>query len=122
MMRDIVNYKFSSGQRYHITYLDNLGSGGLACGVPKQPLLDWLRAVDSTSNDLSLGDLRKEPTLCLLAECGSDPEAESLLALACDRIFEEQLDGWYRAPRWFTYSFHSVIVDLCDDPLVAEEL
>jgi len=55
--------------------------------------------------------------------------------LVCDQIFEAELDAWYHAPaewpadrsmetfgRWFTYSFHSVIVDLCDDGLVTQEL
>jgi len=29
---------------------------------PKQPLLDWLHAADSTSQDLSLRDLVREPS------------------------------------------------------------
>ena len=51
------------------------------------------------------------------------------------QIFEEQLDGWYRVPsswpsqrdldafdRWFEWSFHSVVVGLCDEPLLQEEM
>jgi len=50
-------------------------------------------------------------------------------------MFEEQLDGWCRVAwlwpsrrdlnafdRWFECSFHSVVVDLCDDPLLQEEI
>ena len=50
-------------------------------------------------------------------------------------IFKEQLDGWYRVPsswpsrcdldafdRWFEWSFHSMVVDLCDDPPLQEEI
>jgi hypothetical protein len=53
----------------------------------------------------------------------------------CGEIFEEQLDGWYRVPsswpvnrdfdmfkRWFEYRFHSMLVDLCEDPLERDEL
>ena len=53
----------------------------------------------------------------------------------CGQIFEEQLDGWYRVPsswpsrrdldaldHWFEWSFHSVVVDLSDDPLLRERL
>jgi hypothetical protein len=53
----------------------------------------------------------------------------------CVQIFEEQPDGWYRVPsswpsrrdldafdRWLKWSFHSVVVDLSDDPLLREEL
>ena len=93
--------------------------------VPKQPLLDWLHFADATSADVTLKTLSEEPTVYLLAECGSDAEAENLLAKACAQIFGEQLDAWYHAPeswpedrgianfrRWFTYRFHSMIVYL----------
>jgi len=63
---------------------------------PKQPVLDWLRPVDPTSAEMTIEDLRKEPTVCLLAESHSDEFAEKLLAKSGARIFEEQLDGWYR--------------------------
>jgi hypothetical protein len=51
------------------------------------------------------------------------------------QILAEQLDGWYRVPsswpsrrdldafyRGFERSFHSVVIDLSDDPLLREEL
>jgi hypothetical protein len=97
--------------------------------VPKQPLLDWLHSVDPTSAEVTLKILREDPTVYLLAECGSDPEAET-----SSRNPAEQLDAWYRAPecwpedrgianfrRWSTCSFHSMVADLCNDPLLAEE-
>jgi hypothetical protein len=103
--------------------------------LPKQPVLDWLHSVDPASTDIALENLHQEPTLYLLAESESDEDAESLLAKSCARIFEEQLDGWHSAPeswpedrsienfrRWFTFSFHSMIVDLCEDPLIADEI
>jgi hypothetical protein len=103
--------------------------------IPKQPLLDWLRSVDPTGDDLTLDDLRREPTIYLLAEAESDPETLRRLALVCDQIFEAELEAWYHAPeerpadrgmntfgKWFTYSFHSVVVDMCDDGLVTQEL
>ena len=50
-------------------------------------------------------------------------------------MFEEQLDGWHRVPtawlsrrdldafdRWFEWSFHSVVVDAWDAPLLQEEI
>ena len=71
----------------------------------------------------------------LVAESESDEHTEKLLAKSCARIFEEQLDGWYLAPeswpedrgirnfrQWFSYTVHSMIVDVCDDPPVAEEV
>jgi hypothetical protein len=53
----------------------------------------------------------------------------------CGEIFEAQLDGWYRVPSswpvnrdfdmfqlWFECRFHSMLVDLCEDPLERDEL
>jgi len=85
---------------------------------PAQPFLEWLHRVDPTSAHLTLGDLALEPTIYLL------PEWET------NEIFEEQLDGWYRVPTvwpaardlrafllWFDCSFHSMVVDVCDERL-----
>ena len=99
--------------------------------MPGQPFLDWLHP----SGGLSLEDLRREPTVYLLPQCESEEEARQCLQEVCRQIFEEQLDGWYRVPsswptrrdlnafgHWFEWSFHSVVVDLADDPLLREEL
>jgi len=103
--------------------------------MPGQPFLDWLHRADPTSGELNLEDLRREPTIYLLSECENENEAREYLEKLCGQIFEEQLDGWYRVPsswptrrdlnafyHWFEWSFHSVIVDLCDDPLLQEEI
>ena len=101
---------------------------------PGQPFLDWLHRVDATSVHLTLDDLRLEPTIYLLPECNSKEEALERLRKVSEDIFEEQLDGWYRVPsawpterglaelrRWFECSFHSMIIDLCDEPIEHEE-
>jgi hypothetical protein len=103
--------------------------------MPAQPFLDWLHRVDPTSVELKLEDLRREPTIYLLPEYDTEEEARGNLREYCSEIFEEQLDGWYRVPsawpvnrtldtviRWFEYRFHSVLVDLCDDPLMHDEI
>jgi|SRR5450755_763584 hypothetical protein len=97
---------------------------------PAQPFLDWLHRVDPTSAHLTLEDLRQEPTIYLVPECDSEDQALEYLGNSAADIFEEHLDGWYRVPevwptkrdlttfrRWFEFSFHSIIVDLCDDVL-----
>ena len=63
-----------------------------------QPFLDWLHRADPTSNELSLEDLRQEPTVCLLPECENKEETREYLEEVCGQIFEEQLDSWYRVP------------------------
>jgi hypothetical protein len=102
--------------------------------MPAQPFLNWLHRVDPTSAELSLEDLRREPTIYLLPEYDTEEEARGYRREYCSEIFEEQLDGWYRVPpvwpvdrtfdtfiRWFECSFHSVLVDLCDEPLMRDE-
>jgi hypothetical protein len=102
---------------------------------PGQPFLDWLHRADPTSNELSLEDLRREPTVYLLLECENEEEAREYLEEVCGQIFEEQLDSWYRVPsawpnrrdldafdRWFEWSFHSRVVDLSNNPLLREEI
>jgi hypothetical protein len=71
----------------------------------------------------------------LVPECDSLNQALEYLGQAIRDIFEQQLDGWYRAPQvwpakrdlctfqsWFEVSFHSMIVDLSDGVLEHEEL
>ena len=102
---------------------------------PTQLFLDWLHEVESTSTHLTLEDLQREPTIYLVPECDSQEQAIEYLGESVGEIFEEHLDGWYRVPavwpknrdlptfqRWFEFSFHSMIVDVCDDVLEHEEL
>ena len=102
---------------------------------PAKPFLNWLHEVDPTSARLTLADLQRESTIYLVPECDSQDQAIEYLGQSVRDIFEEQLEGWYRVPavwperrdlptfqRWFEFSFHSMIVDLCDDLLEHEEL
>ena len=103
--------------------------------TPGQPFLEWLHQVDPTSGELNLEDLRREPTVYLLPECEDEGEARRYLKDVCGRIFEEELDGWHRVPsswpdrrdleafnHWFEWSYHSVVIDLGNEPLLQEEI
>lgn len=64
---------------------------------PAQPFLDWLHGVDPTSAELTLEDLRQEPTIYLLA--GWETEKEALEHLA--EVSKEGLRGaveWLVSP------------------------
>jgi hypothetical protein len=100
---------------------------------PKQLFLDWLHAADPTSHNLSLRHLTLEPTIYLLPECDTRAELEDALRERCEEIFIEQLAGWFNDEamwpqdlgfetfcRWFDFQHHSMVVDLCDDPLILE--
>jgi hypothetical protein len=69
----------------------------------------------------------------LLPQYDTEDGARGYLREYCREIFEEQFDGWYRGPsacpvdrtldrftQWFECGFHSVLVDLCDDPFKHE--
>lgn len=64
--------------------------------MPGQPFLDWLHRVDPTSAELSLEDLRREPTIYLLPESENEEAVGECLKEVCAEIFEEQLNGWYQ--------------------------
>lgn len=100
---------------------------------PRQPFLQWLHAADSTSRRLTLPDLSREPTIYLIPECDTPADVEDVLHELCDEIFAEQLAGWYTDTetwpedrsfdvfcQWFDYQHHSMLVDLCDEPLIGE--
>lgn len=101
--------------------------------TPKLPFLDWLHAADPTSRELTLRDLAREPTIYLIPECDTDEDIAKVLHELCEEIFEEQLAGWYTETstwpqdrsydvfcHWFDYQHHSMLVDLCDDPLIPD--
>ena len=89
--------------------------------------------VDATSHDLTLRDLGEEPTIYLIHECDTEAEVDQVLRERCEEIFTEQLAGWFNDEKtwpqdrglevfchWFAYHHHSMLVDLCDDPLILE--
>jgi hypothetical protein len=100
---------------------------------PRQPFLEWLHAADPTSRRLTLSDLAREPIIYLIPECETPADVEDVLYELCEKIFTEQLAGWYTDTetwpqdrsfdvfcRWFDYREYSMVMDLCDEPLFRE--
>jgi hypothetical protein len=100
---------------------------------PRQSFLDWLHTADPTSRNLSLRELVQEPTIYLIPECDTEEDIRGALQELCEEIFVEQLAGWFTDEstwpvdrsfdvfcRWFDFQHHSVLVDLCDEPLIDE--
>lgn len=96
----------------------------------KKPFLDWARSLDDESKDLTLESLNEEPTAYLIPEIWEDSDQEEFLKTCYDALFEEQLEGWWTdeaawpQPRdlkmflnWFAVEFHSLVFDLCDEPI-----
>jgi hypothetical protein len=100
---------------------------------PKQPFLDRLNRADPTSSALSLGELVREPAIYLIPECDTEEDVADVLGELCERIFVEQLAGWFTNSTtwpqdrgfdvfccWFDYQNHSMLIDLCDEPLILD--
>jgi hypothetical protein len=77
--------------------------------------------------------LTREPTIYLIPECDTEQDVREVLEELCEEIFVAQLAGWFRDeqtwPRdlgfdafchWFDFQHHSMLVDLCDEPLIDE--
>jgi hypothetical protein len=74
---------------------------------------------------LSLEDLRRKPTVYLLPESENEEEARKYREEACGQVSKSKSTGdTVRIPRaepadldgfdrWFEWSFHSMVVDLC---------
>jgi hypothetical protein len=99
---------------------------------PKQPFLDWLYTADPTSSELTLRELVREPAI-YLTECDTEEDVADVLGKRCEEIFVEQLVGWFTDSTtwpqdrgfdvfcsWFDYQHHSMLIDLCDEPLILE--
>ena len=97
---------------------------------PKQPFLDWARSLDDESNDLTLESLNEDSTVYLIPEIWQDSDQEGFLKTCHDILFEEQLEGWWMDEaawpkerdlkmflEWFEVEFHSLVFDLCDEPI-----
>ena len=97
---------------------------------PKQPFLDWARTLDDESEELTLADLADDSTVYLVPEIWQDSDEQEMLEPYCDILFEEQLAGWWTdeaawpQPRglkmfldWFEVEFHSLVIDLCAEPI-----
>jgi hypothetical protein len=107
-------------------------------GQQQRDAIDYLREENRVLRE-QLGDkrlgLNDDQRRRLAAKAKTLGAVREYLEEACGEIFEEQLNDWYRVPsswpsrrdldafdRWFEWSFHSVAVDLCDDPLLKEEI
>src|SRR5215831_3807732 len=91
--------------------------------IPKQPFLDWLRYADPDdppdTDELTLQDLRDDPSVYLIPACAGEDDLQSFLRRHCTDIFEEQLSSWLEDDtiwpidrgydtfcRWFAISYH----------------
>ncbi len=98
---------------------------------PKKPYIDWAVGLDDSG---LVPDPDDDVTAYLIPEYEDDVEAEEILALVYSEIFERQLDEWHTLEadwpknrtlamfkEWFHIELHSVVEDLCAEPLIDDE-
>lgn len=100
---------------------------------PGQPYIDWAASLPSADPDIA-PDPEGEQTVYLLPDVADDGDVEEMLEEAFPIIFENELASWcvdkavWPKARtfamfkdWFTIEVHSIVHDLCADPLVNDE-
>ena len=103
--------------------------------IAKQPLVDWLQSTDPGEPAMTLEEANDEPSIYLIPECEDDQEFAEQLNEVFPAIFEAELEGWdidrdqWPQKRgfeifceWFDCQFHSMLVDLSEDPLDYSDL
>jgi hypothetical protein len=98
----------------------------------KQPFLDWARALDDGDRDLTLEALSEDNTAYLVPVIWYDYDRQPMIEWCYDILFEEQLYAWWTDKaawpkkrdlktflEWFEVEFHSMVLDLCDEPIGA---
>src|SRR3954471_14601143 len=96
----------------------------------KQPVIEWLHFHEPEATDITLDVATHDPNVYLLPECDSENNYPHLLEESWETIFESELEQWYTDEamwphgrtiemfrKWFDCKFHSMIVDLCGQPL-----
>jgi hypothetical protein len=99
---------------------------------PREPYLDWARAVPDPI-DISLDELRQDCTALLLPDFTYDTEAEAYLRSIYQEIFTVELAAWDTNPdewphnrdyatfrAWFDIELHSLVLDSVRTPIRRE--
>jgi len=100
----------------------------LAVIKPKQPFIDWLKAIPNTDLiDIQIDNLRVDCNSFLLPECQEPEEAVAYIDTIFDSLFEMELAAWeddtslWPSDRslltfwtWFDVEIHSTVFDSVD--------
>lgn len=103
--------------------------------LPKQPVLDWLLAVDPNPMDISLEELRKEPDVFLVSQkLETHEDAVRWVNQHWKTYLEHYLMGWFTVEsmwpkarsrkmihEWFDVHFSSMVWDLAREEIEIED-
>ncbi len=99
---------------------------------PKQAYIDW---ADSLNDGGTLPSADGEKTAYLLPANEADHDGSQTIEQCYEGLFESELASWHQYEedwpanrtfkmfqRWFSVEWHSVVLDLCSDPLKDDDL
>jgi hypothetical protein len=99
---------------------------------PAQPFIEWAATLDDSG---ILPDPNGEPSIYLLPEYDDDVEGWDILSQCFDIIFDAELEGWHTLEsawpvnrtfsmfrEWFHITLGSTVDDLCEGPVLDDEL
>lgn len=98
---------------------------------PRQPYLDWAAGLDDSG---LVPDPDDERTIYLIPGYEDDDQAWAILEEVYAEVFARELDGWHTDEaawpqnrdfamfqEWFDIELHSIVEDLCADPIIDDE-
>ena len=93
--------------------------------LPKKPMLDWINQHGEPGGELSLKQVRQDPTVYLVPSVEDSGDQQQVLLYLWRDLFERELLEWITEPkrwpksrdletfnRWFEISWRSSVVDL----------
>lgn len=110
-------------------YFDNVRRSAVVI-KKQQPFLDWLLFHDP---EMSIDEMIVEGDVYLLPDFETTGEMEKWMKKHFDRLFADQLNGWYTDPamwpqnrtfkmfkEWFSYSLYTMVWDTLEGPVEKE--
>lgn len=101
--------------------------------TPAQPYIDWASSLDDSGLSPVSGESDAR-TIYLIPEYDDEGEIDEILERVFAEVFERELEAWHTHEpdwpqnrtlamfkRWFKIEIHSMIEDLCADPLIDDE-
>lgn len=98
---------------------------------PQKPYIDWCLNLDDSGIAPRPDD---EVTVYLVPEPVKDDWRAELIREVYEEVFESELHAWHTEPsawpsprtlpmfkKWFKIEFHSIVVDICAEPLFDDE-
>lgn len=95
---------------------------------PKEPFLEWVKALPGSEIDITLEQLRTDSTVYLIPDFDEIEDALAAIDHIYGNIFEAELSEWSEEEntwpadrtlklfwKWFDVTLHSIVIDAVED-------